>query len=77
LAQWLEAPLAKVEPANKTLACLEDLVDAHEQGRRAHGDIEVTHHITEACIGVAESHRQGGGWIELPVGNRDMYIFHV
>ena len=76
-AQWLEAPLADVEPMNNTVACLEDLADAHEQGRPAHGDIELTHRITEACIAVAESHRQGGGWIELPVANLDMYIFHV
>jgi predicted dehydrogenase len=76
-AEWLDAPLADVPQANNTVICLEDLVDAHEQGRPAHGDIEVTHHVTEACIGVAESHRQGGKWIELPVGNRDMYIFHV
>ena len=77
---WLEAPLPDVEPMTRldnTAAVLEDLVDAHEKGRPAHGDIEVTHHITEACFGVAESHRQGGAWIEVPVANRDMYIFHI
>ena len=75
--QMLDAPFPESEPMNNTLACLEDLVDAHEQGREAHGDIAVTHHITEACIAVAESHRQGGIWIDLPAENRDMYIFHV
>ena len=73
----VDSPFPEVEDMNNTIACLEDLVDAHEEGRQAHGDIEVTHHVTEACIAVAESHRQGGAWIDLPVANRDMYIFHV
>ena len=30
-----------------------------------------------ATIAVAESHRQGGAWIELPLKERDLYIFHV
>ncbi len=75
--EMLPAPFPSVEPANNTLVCLEDLVDAHEQGRDAHGDIAVTHRVTEACIAVAESHRQGGAWVDLPAANRDMYIFHV
>ena len=75
--QMLDAAFPATEPMNNTLACLEDLVDAHEQGREAHGGIAVTHHVTEACIAVAESHRRGGVWVDLPVDNRDMYIFHV
>ena len=75
--EMLDAPFPDFEPTNNTVACLEDLVEAHEQGREAHGDIAVTHHVTEACIAVAESHRQSGAWIDLPAANRDMYIFHV
>ena len=56
---------------------LQDIVDAHEQGRPTLGPIDVTHHITEACIAVAESHRAGGGWINLPLQDRDLYIFHI
>ena len=36
-----------------------------------------THEITEACIGIAESHAQGGIWLDLPLANRDLYVFHV
>jgi len=75
--QMVDIPLVDRRRVLNTTACLEDLVDAYEQGRPARGDIEVTHHITEACIGVAESHAQGGRWIELPLGNREMYIYHV
>ena len=61
----------------QVVTCLEDLVEAHESGRQSIGNIEVTHPITEACITVAESHRQGGRWIDLPMQNRDLYVFHV
>ena len=77
LMDLVDAPFPDIDDMNNTVACLEDLVDAHEGSRQAHGDIEVTHHVTEACIAVAESHLQGGAWIDLPVANRDMYIFHV
>ena len=59
------------------MSCLENLVAAHEEDRPTLGHIDVTHHITEATIAVAESHRQGGTWIELPLTTRDLYIFHV
>jgi predicted dehydrogenase len=60
-----------------TLACLEELVEAHEQGRPPLGNVEISHHGTEICFGVAESHRQGGAWVELPLADRDLYIHHV
>lgn len=74
---WEEVSFDAVVPESTTMSCLEDLVAAHEEGRPTVGHIDVTHHITEATIAVAESHRQGGTWIELPLTTRDLYIFHV
>lgn len=59
-----------------TQAVLEDLVDAYEQKRPALGNIQVTHHITQAVLGVAESHRQQRR-ITLGDVDPEMYIFHV
>jgi predicted dehydrogenase len=74
---WQEVELPPVEPASTVVCCLEDLVHAHESSASSRGHIEVTHHITEACLAVAESHRRGGGWLELPGVDRDLYVFHV
>ena len=74
---WDEVPFAEVVPRSTTMTCLEDLVLAGEQNRPTLGHIDVTHHITEATIAVAESHRRGGAWVELPLAERDLYIFHV
>ena len=72
-----EAPFPKVVGKSAVVACLEDLVHAHESGRPSLGNVEVTHHITEACLAVAESHRRGGGWVSPGEVDRDLYIFHV
>ena len=74
---WAKAPVEPVTPRSTTQCCLEDLVAAHEGGQPTRGHIDVTHHITEATIAVAESHRRGGAWVELPLPSRDLYIFHV
>lgn len=63
-------------PHSATQFCLEDLVGAYEEKRPSLGNIQVTHHLTEVCLAVAESHRQGRR-IPMPLENRDMYIFHV
>ena len=76
-AIWGPAPIPPVPVSSSMLSCLEDLVDAHESGRPSTGNVEVTHRVTEACLAVAESHRQGGAWVKLPLENRDTYIFHV
>ena len=60
-----------------TVSCLEDLVDAHESGRTTRQDVSVITNLTEACLAVAESHRIGGGWVDLPMQNRGLYVFHV
>jgi len=74
---WEEVPVDPVAPRSTTQCCLEDLAAARESGQSTRGHIDVTHHITEATIAVAESHRQGGTWVELPLPARDLYIFHV
>lgn len=61
---------------SSTQACLEDLVDAYEAKRPALGNVEICHHLTEVCLAIGESHRQGRR-INLPLENRDLYIFHV
>ena len=74
---WEKVPFAYEEPKSPVVSCLEDLVAAYEEGRPTLGHVDVAHHITEACIAVAESHRRGGAWIDLPLEERDLYIFHV
>jgi predicted dehydrogenase len=75
-ASWEEVPVPPVERKSAVVGLLEDLVEAHEIGRPPLANAEVTHHVTEACMAVAESHRQGGGWVELPIENRELYVFH-
>ncbi len=76
--QGLEkVPFEFITPKSSVITCLEDLVEAHESGGLTRDHIDHSHHITEACIAVAESHRRGGGWIELPLEERGLYIWHV
>ena len=72
---WVETPVPATAPHSATQFCLEDLVDALEEGRQPLGHIEVTHHLTEACLAIAESHRLQQR-VTLPLQNRDLYIFH-
>ena len=76
-SDWVEEPFPYDQTKPMTVNCLEDLVDAHENERQTIGNVDVTHHITEACIGIAESHAHGGAWLDLPLENRDLYVFHV
>lgn len=73
---FLDAPAPAVEDHSSTQFCLEDLLDAHETDRPTLGNIQITHHLTEACLAVAESHRQQRR-ITLPLENRSLYVFHV
>ena len=76
--RWFETLIPEYPKQETTLTCLEDLVDSHENGRDPRGGpIEVAHNLTEACLAVAESHRQGGAWVDLPMANRSLYVFHV
>ena len=76
--RWFETLIPGYPKQEATLTCLEDLVDSHESGRSPRGGpIKVAHNLTEACLAVAESHRQGGAWVDLPMANRSLYVFHV
>jgi predicted dehydrogenase len=71
-----ETPALATPQHSPTQFCLEDLVAAHEEDRPTLGNIQVTHHLTEACLAVAESHRQRAR-VKLPLENRSLYVFHV
>lgn len=73
---FIDAPAPTVEAHSATQFCLEDLIDAYASGRPSLGNIELTHHLTEACLAVAESHRLRQR-ITLPLENRSLYVFHV
>ena len=75
--QWESVPFEMPEGMSPTVSCLEDLADALEHDRPPIGNIEVTHHITEACLAVAQSHIEGNGWVEVPGVDRDIYVWHV
>ena len=76
-SEWREETLVYEDSPSSTVNCLNDLVEAHQTGRPTLGNVDVAHHITEACIGIAESHAHGGVWLDLPLQNRDLYVFHV
>ena len=72
-----EEPFTLPEPVSPVIACLEDLVEAGESGGPTLSPVDLSARMVEACIAVAESHRRGGAWVELPLTQRDLYIFHV
>ena len=74
---WKAKPLKTVRLMSPVVRCLEDLVESRVTGQPTKGNVQLAHHITEACIGVAESHLAGGIWVNLPLLDRDLYIFHV
>jgi predicted dehydrogenase len=73
---FLDAPVPAMEAHSTTQFCLEDILDAYETGRPTLGNIQITHHITEACLAVAESHRLQRR-VTLPLEDRSLYVFHV
>ena len=74
--QFVEVDFPKVQPRSATVACLLDLIKVHEQNRPTLGNVDITHHATEVCLAVAESHMRGGRRIKLPMANRDLYVHH-
>ena len=77
-AQWEPVNLPPIDPGQGPVVfALEDMLEAYETGGTTLGNIDVTHNITEACLGIAESHRRGGEWVSLPIDNRELYVFHV
>lgn len=71
------APIEVPEAVSPVVACLEDLVDAYESGRPTRSPVDLSARVVDACVAVAESHRRGGAWVDLPLDARDLYIFHV
>ncbi|AWT59774.1 MAG: Myo-inositol 2-dehydrogenase [Candidatus Moanabacter tarae] len=74
---WEEVPFPPKSPKSPVVSCLEDILSAFSSGGPTLGHIDCAHHITEACFAVAESHRKGGTWVDLPLLERGLYIFHV
>jgi predicted dehydrogenase len=72
---FTDVPVVQEPKHSTTQFCLEDLVAALENGRPTLGPVEIAHHLTEACLAMAESHRQGRR-ITLPLDNRSLYISH-
>ncbi len=71
------APIEVPEARSPVVACLEDLIDAYESGRPTRSPVDLSARIVDACVAVADSHRRGGAWVDLPLDARDLYIFHV
>ena len=69
-----DAPYPPYKARSATVVCLEDIVKAVEENRPTLGDVEITHRATELCLAVAESHRQGGVRVKLPLEN---HVWHV
>lgn len=76
-ARYVQEPLDIRLDKSATVLCLEDLVEAFETGRPTLNHVGIAHHATEICLAVAESHRLGGAWVELPLQNRELYVYHV
>ena len=77
LGEWKSLDMSSVQPTAPVTECLHNLIDAYESGKPSKANIESSHRVAECLLAVAESHRQGGAWIQLPVANRDLYVFHV
>ena len=74
---YREAAYPQVGFRSSTINCLEDLVAAYEEQRPTLNHIAQCHHSMEICMAVAESHVQGSRRVELPLANRDLYVWHV
>ena len=77
VAEWEPVPVPPIAGGSPVVACLDDLVDSYESRRPTKANVESSHAVAEALLAIPESHRQGGAWVELPVANRDLYVFHV
>ena len=73
---WQPVSVPEIDDARSpTVVCLEDLVEAYEANRPTLEGVEVSHHLTEACLAVTESHRLKQR-VTLPLENRSLYVFH-
>ena len=77
LSEWKSVDMSSVRLTTPVTECLHNLLDSYESKKPSKSNIESSHRVAEALLAVAESHRQGRAWIQLPVANRDLYVFHV
>ncbi len=68
---------APTDQRSATLVLLEELAAAALTGTPVREGVAIAHHVTEGCLSVAESHRQDGAWLDLPLERRDLYVYHV
>ncbi len=73
---WQNINSPSVELTSSVIWLMEDLIQAYETGEPTRSNVDLSHHITEACFAIAESHRNGGVWLELPLLERELYIVH-
>lgn len=76
-APFLPTDLPPVAPASPTLTIIDELAGAVLDGAPLREGIERAHHVTEACLAVADSHRHGGSWLTLPATRPGVYVYHV
>lgn len=69
-----EGPFPAFEQKSPTVRCVEDLIGAMETGRRSLGNVHIARAVQEIALGFAESHRQGGARIPMPLQNKELYI---
>jgi hypothetical protein len=69
-----EEPFPAFEQKSPTVRCIKDLIAEMETGRRSLGNVHIARAVQEIALGFAESHRQGGARIPMPLQNRELYI---
>ena len=62
------------ERKSPTVRCIEDLIEAIETGRQSRGNVYVARAGMEIALGIAESHRQDGARVHMPLKNRELHI---
>ncbi len=73
---WENVVSPSVELTSSVIWLMEDIVNSYETGEPTRSNVDLSHHITEACFAIAESHRRGGVWLELPLKERELYVVH-
>jgi len=69
-----DEPFPAFEQKSPTVRCIEDLIASMETGRPSLGNIHTARRVHEISMGFAESHRQSGARVFMPLQNRKLYI---
>lgn len=67
-------PFPPWERTTGSVNCVEDLVAAIVTGSPPRGGVDVAARGLEMSMGVIESERQGGARVDLPLGDRSLYV---